>query len=454
MFLAIFTILLLFANIYFFTQKKYPYLFIPCMLFLPDYYGIEVSDSLPIFSATRIMFIVLYFYSFINRDHNVTLKSIKLKNITKELYFLAFYFILRSISNLYYITTYTQAAKTILSIVFEQLFLLIAFYYLNPSKEEIINIIKSIVWSATVLFIIGILESITYFRLFDELYTISRETLNIYYIRLGFLRATTTMGMPGFYGNMCILVTPLIIYLYHLTHKQIYIGVCFLNILAIIHSGCRSDIIFYIAIILYYFILNIRNKESRLRIMKNATVIVVSLMAWVFILSIISPRLNYYYLGTAKSTLNSIGFHFDLDEGAPDGVIGYGDNKDGNYSRTMQFSGMQYVAKTKPIFGYGSGAQVRGGIHYSYYGKDYILHSYDTGIVEVFCDEGIIGIIGVLSLMIFAMISSHNKTYYRLATISYILSTFSTSNMYRFLFVFIVLFGLYYSFNDAKNITK
>ena len=133
-FLSTFSIALTVASVYCFIKKKYLYFFIPCMLFLPSYYGIAPSETAPLFTAVRSMYVIFYIYVFINRKRNFELKSI-FRNLHGETYFLAGYFVLRIVSNLYYVTTYGQAIKTILEIIFEQLLLLIAFYFLDPTKE-------------------------------------------------------------------------------------------------------------------------------------------------------------------------------------------------------------------------------------------------------------------------------------------------------------------------------
>lgn len=438
-FLITFSVALLIANIYCFVKKKYLYLFIPCMLFLPEYYGIEINNSLPLITITRLMFLVFYIYAILNRKQKITLKNFDIKNLPKQYYLLASYFVFRIITNLYYITTYSQAVKTIFSIIFEQLFLLIAVYMLAPSKKEINTTIKAIVWSATVLFIVGIFESFTYIRPFDALYTVSRKILNIHYVRLGLLRATTTMGMPGFFGNMCLLVTPLILYLHKITKHRRYILVMFLEILAIIHSGCRSDMIFFISICLIYIFLLRKDKEELVDFIKFISFSTMMIVIWISIFCINNSYARYYYTGNIKSVLNSFGFEFDLNESAPAGSGGYGDNINGTGSRLTQLNAMIYVAKKNAIWGMGSGAQNRNEIDYSWYGKQAKLKSYDTGILEIFCDEGIIGIIGILCLMIYLFIKSRNCLFYQLSFFTFLLSTLATTHMFAFCFMFIIL---------------
>jgi hypothetical protein len=88
------------------------------MLFLPDYYGFEFNDALPLLTVKRLMYLVFYVYVFINRKKDIKFRKLDIKAIPKVSYFLAGYFILRIFSNLYYVFTYSQPVKTIVFIIF------------------------------------------------------------------------------------------------------------------------------------------------------------------------------------------------------------------------------------------------------------------------------------------------------------------------------------------------
>ena len=444
-FLWVFTLALNFGNVYCFIKKKYLYLFIPCMLFLPDYYGYDISSSLPLMTTARMMFVTFYIYAWINRRRDLNLKSIKLRELPKEYLFLGGYFVFRIVSNLYYVTTYGQAAKTLFLIIFEQLLLLVAVYLLAPDREEIITLVKVIVWVAVALFVVGIIECIFSVKPFDALYTVGRNLYVLDYYRLGLLRATTTMYAPSIYGNMCILMFPLILYLYEMTRTKKYIVAAGLDVLAIIHSGSRADMIFLFAVILFYFVLVLRDKNRRFLFMKNTGIVAFVLVAYMCIASMCSASLKYYYVGTAKSLLNEVGFDFDLDEDAPEGAGGYGYNSNGSISRTRQFTGMYYVAKINPIFGLGSGADRRGEIKYYWHSqrgfdKWIVAYAYDVGMVEIFCNEGLMGLIGVCFLFVYMFMKSGKNGFYKLAIVCYLLSTLSTGNMFEFLMTYIIVF--------------
>lgn len=440
MFLFVFSIILFILNIICFVKKKYLYLFIPCMLFLPAYYGFEFNSTFPILTITRIMFLIFYLYAFINKRRNLSFSIKNIHSISVPYKLLIGYFVLRLISNLYYVTTYGQAAKTFFLIIFEQLLFLIAIYILAPTRNELNTVVKIVIWVASLLFLIGIFESYTYTRPFDALYTVSRHVMNEHYVRLGFLRATTTFGMPGMYANMCVMILPLILYMYRKEMHKRYLfsaGLCFL---AIIHAGSRSDLLYLIPILGIYFIYVLREKHDRLIFLKNLLAVLASVFIFIVAVSVIYPSARYYYSGTGKSLLNEVGFHFDLSEDAPEGSKGYGANSmRGSISRTQQFTGLIYTSRINPFFGLGSGAQVRGDVQYYWCKKWRVVKSYDLGIVEIYCDEGAVGLLGILLLLSYFAFLSRKKPAFQLLLVTYILTTLNTVNMFSYLFFYLTI---------------
>ncbi|WP_028241937.1 hypothetical protein [Pseudobutyrivibrio ruminis] len=442
-----FSLGLLAANIICFIKKKYLYLFIPCMLFLPEYYGIDFNNSFPIFTVTRMMFIVFFIYAFINRKRTIQFKKIDIKSIPKEYLLIGGYFLFRIAANLYYVGTYAAAVKTIFLIIFEQLLFLVAFYMLSPTKEEIDKLFLIIVRVATVFFIIGIFESVTFVRPFDALYTVGKEVINEHYVRLGLLRATTTFGMPGLYANMCVLVLPIIIYVYNMYHKKRYLASIWLCILALIHTGSRADY-FYLPIIFGVYVLFLLKEKGKLILfIRNTAIIVVTLFLFIGTNCAGNPYFRYFYIGTGKSILNEVGFDFDLNEGAPEGIDGYGANdkaagsiQGGTGSRKVQLTSIGYTLQQSPLFGFGAGALDRKELKCYIAGEWRPYPAIDVGIVEAVTYEGILGLIGVtLAIVSMFLLARGNKDRLILCIV-YLLTTLSTVNMYAFLFLFMALF--------------
>ncbi|WP_177184236.1 O-antigen ligase family protein [Pseudobutyrivibrio sp. UC1225] len=368
----------------------------------------------------------------------MNLKEFSFKKLSLEYKLLIGYFVFRLVSNIYYLPKYTQPAKAIMEIIFEQLLLVIAFYLLAPTKEEINTTMKILVYTATIFFILGILESLSGVRLFNALYTVSRGMVNEYYYRLGLLRATTSLLMPGTYGNMCILMLPLILYMYQQTSFKRYLVSVGLCSLAIVHSGSRA-VMMYLAVLLFiYFIYVIRTKEARIRFSKNCITIVACIFVFVAVASLQNPLYKYYYVTSGKSVLNEVGFDFDLSEGAPANTS-FGTNSHGSRSRIRQLSGILYTSRINPILGLGAGAQQRADVHYYWDNHWHPVGSYDLGIVEIFCNEGLVGTIGMLfCILALLLLCKHNRIYI-LMFIAYILSTLNTANMYPFLMLYVVL---------------
>ncbi len=454
----ILSLALIAANVYFFINKKYLYLFIPCILFLPEYYALEISSTLPLITASRIMFVVFYVYAFLNRRRNISFKNIRLKELPKSYLLLPCYFVLRLISNLVYAPTIRQALNTFLEIVFEQLLLLICFYLLAPTKEEIHTLIKVVVNTAFVFFVIGIFESITSIRPFDVLYTVERNMMNSTFIRLGLMRSTTTLGLPNFYSNMCLYVTPLILYLYEKTMQKRYLVYMVFDILAIIHAGSRSTILFFAFLLLIYFVYSLRSSR-RILFIKNSAAIVAALAIIMVVLSLTSPLVKNYYLGTVKGVLNEVGFNFEMEKEDHDGVAGYGENIGyGSGSRLAQFTGMYYTLRTNPVFGLGARSNDRKVIRY--YSEDHWhpSNTFDVGFVEIFCNEGFVGFTGYIMLLIWLFLlllkgrKADNSTAFRTIALlfpAYLLAMLSTINMYPYLFLMALIFYILF---DEKNI--
>ncbi len=464
-FFIIFSLALIIANIYCFKTKKYLYLFIPCMLFLPEYYGISINDSLPLITVSRIMFLIFFVYSFINRRRDINFSNIYIKQLPTHYYLLGGYFFFRILSNLFHVSNDTASIKTIFLIVFEQLVLLIAIYWLSPTKEEILTLIKTIVMTATVFYVIGIIESMAFIRPFDALYTVNRHVMNEHYIRLGLLRSTTTLGLPGMYGNMCILTLALTLYLYTLNQSKRYIFSMALCILAIIHSGSRSNYLYLIVIISTYFLFIIFDKNKRKHFIKHMVLVVLSLTLFIGSACYSNEYYNYFYTGSAKSILNEFGCDFDLNANAPAGVDGYGGNgytnkyTGGFNSRKVQFTGIIYTFGKNPLIGLGSDCLSKKEAKYRF-GKQWIpCTAIDVGLVEIIMYEGILGLLGYICILsIFPLYILKEKIWSHLPDkillllpLSYLLTTLSTVNMTSFLFTILIIYMYIYPNNSKET---
>ncbi len=447
----LFTIVLIILNVHCFKKKKYLVLFVSCMLFLPDFYGIDISDNIPVISAVRIMFIVFLIYSIIYRKNSLSdLWQVFKRH--RSLWLLAGYYIFRVISNAYYFTVNNYAKKTIFELAFEQLLFIICLWMLSPAEDDIKEVIATLVNVAAVHFAIGIFESFTTLRPFDLLYTVDRYMLNEHFYRMDVLRATTTFGLPGLYGNMCVLMLPLLIYQIRNTGNRVYLIHLYLCAMAIVHSGSRADIFFFaFAAFLYIVYILITDRKKWKELLINSALVGLMVVTTIVLVSSVSTGFRYFYQGTYKSVLNEVGAEYDLDQNAPAGSGGYGENPDGTDSRVAQLSGIVYAMSQNPLFGLGSGAQNRGIIKYLRGDVWKNSNTYDLGYVQVFMDEGILGAIGycLLFLFIFAGAFRSMKKSRELSALliiyalAYLCCMLSTANLkYLLLFEYVMVFAL------------
>ena len=258
---------------------------------------------------------------------------------------------------------------------------------------------------------------------------------------MGVLRANAGFGISNFLAFYLVVVTPFVFWLRQKEEKIIYLVIGVMNFFALVFTGCRGNLFAYAAVVIIYMFM--QNKEQAKIFGKNLLIgaLIVTVISTVH--GSLDDVFGYYYTGTVKSMLNVVGFDFDLNEGAPDGVNGYGPNAErGTVSRTEQFSGIPYVLSMDPLFGLGAGAQNRGEICYYRNGEYKRSHTYDVGYVAIVGDEGLVGTLGLLTLLagiVIIYISSlrnavneEKKSYFKvflLANIAFLMCMFFAVHM-------------------------
>jgi len=448
MLLCFFSVALAVLCAYSIFKKSFLPFFFSVLLFLPDYYGFEISPKFPIVSVKRLIILIFYLYVFINYHNNIKSFFKRFKFSAVNL-FLCLYFLLRIVSNLYYVATYGQAIKTIMLLIFEQALLLLAINIIPITSDDCLHLLKSIIYTSAFIFVLGLVESFSGVRITDFLYTVDRFLLNDHFFRLGMLRSTVTFGLPNFYGNFCALVMPLIIYLYDVTKGKQFLIIAFLDVLACIHSGSRSSLFVLFVLSLLFFILYKKDNCRLLEYFKHFLIINFVIIFFAIVLSLISSRFALYYAGTGASLLKAVGIDINLGSLSESINDNYGENIRGAHSRLIQLSGIEYVTKINPLFGLGSGAQNRGDIKYFTYNKWQRFYTYDVGYVGIYADEGLLGVLAFLSL--FAGLSllllhknglhkmKNANPYLSIGLICYLLCLLSTTNLYPFLLLYSVL---------------
>ncbi len=425
-------------------KKKFIEWFSVLYVIMPDYFAIELSQSFPLITGSRIAIGILIL---------VLLKKVVLehKNIilpSNWIIVLCIYASLRIIPNIYYIFTLTQAINAIFKILIEQVLLSILALNVIEKRNDII---QSICYGMGVVSTIGIFESIFVVKFSPLFWTVNRTMLDERYIRLGLLRSVFTFSMPGCFAMFLVVQMPLVIYMYFFTRKTRYILIANLALIAVIHSGSRASIVtFFIMISICFLVIK---KEWRRDYLYKVIISVVCTFGFIFLLSLCSDSLQYYYVGTIKSLLNEIGFRFNLSAGAPNGVDGYGINGGtGFFSRLFQLSGIEYTLRQHPFVGLGAEAQNRWAIMYKWIKDWHNYNTYDIGYVAFIGDEGLIGFAGNMFLLIVLVFKCfRNKKKYMsteqgflgICIITYMICLLFTNGMNKLLWVLIcvIIYG-------------
>ena len=96
------------------VADRYVYLFCGLYLILPEFLGIEFSSSLPILTAARIMVLLLVGITVVYCIKNKKFRVLSDKVVW---FVVGGYFIFRLVSNLYYLSAYSDAANNIIKMI-------------------------------------------------------------------------------------------------------------------------------------------------------------------------------------------------------------------------------------------------------------------------------------------------------------------------------------------------
>lgn len=374
-------------------KNRWPiYLFFALYAILPEYLAIEFSNSLPLFTASRfLLIIVLSYYMLINKKSTLV-RTLKKESLYK---YFSIYFLFRIVANITYVFTISASLKSLFVIILQELILLIIISELLTTKKILYKCMEILIYSSAIIFLVGIIQSFTGVNISYYFNTVSRDMLQASTERLGITRAEATLGHPVYFAQYCALVFPLIMYFYENTKSKKYLIILILDIVAVLLSASRGAIIPFFVITIIMFL--DKNKASRRKYYVLSAVIVVCIA----IASIINPKILNVFKEIIQSILNVFGSNYELSN--------FGLNEEGTLSRTMQLSAVtSIIQKNCLIFGLGAESMKRGLVYFlsPISGMWYETNTIDIGYLNYFSDEGIVGIIGIVSLLAGLLIKS------------------------------------------------
>lgn len=202
--------LIIFLGIYFINLNNSYKIFIILTPIIPLYLAIDVSTSLPLLSAYRLLYLL-----FIIDELIIKKKISKLIDCIKKDMFTNIIFIY--IASLF-IATIINFNKTslvnLISIIIEQILLYYIICINIKSMKTVELIIDLIIKVSLVLSILGVIEYLTSFNIFSLLDT-SKRLSSSNYIRMGSLRVSTSFNHSLGYGLYLVLFIPIVMYRMH-----------------------------------------------------------------------------------------------------------------------------------------------------------------------------------------------------------------------------------------------
>ena len=409
---------------------------------LPEYFAIELSETLPLITASRIVLLILMVYCCISSNQKNKL-SLKLKHI-RLFWPILIYFVLRIVVNLYHVFFTPSAIKELFVILFEQLFLLITVVAVINSKKVLLRAIQILIYACGIVSVFAIQETFTGINIAYYLNTVNREMLQVSYLRLGILRAEFSFGHPVYFAAFCVLMIPLIMYFYENTKFKRYLIIMVLDFIALFLSCSRGSL--FIAI--FILILMICNKRwSQLKLyLKWIPVFVVVIMIIILCFSNFTELIHSIFNSLVQVFNNNML------------VSNYGENAEGLSSRVIQLTGIQWVLQNHPIFGFGANANGRGLVRYLADGVWKDSSTYDIGYVEFIMEEGIVGFVAQVLLLIALVIQSFKKSdksnsanFNNALFYCFLAYTLSLTSAVGLESVYWILIALFVSFNNLNE---
>lgn len=379
----IFGIIILIAVILMIVNKNY-LLYYFCFLYpiLPEYLAINISDSLPLFTASRILLIILIV--------SLILKSPKIKLLKKLGSFKSVLFIFFLCETLVFLAHLqnVDAIKSYINIIIENIVLLLVLYNLIDSKEKLYKCITVLCFAAFFVFFMGVLEPVTKINLAST-YLNTGERANMLmstYERYGSIRATFSFGHSIALAVYCVAMLPLIMYKMNETNKKIYF-ICYeLGFACLIMTMARGTILVFAVV--FVFSLLIIGKKQRRELIKF--IVITMLIAFIAVLFI--PEVFSIVKTTVLACFNALGANFDINNSSG--------NEKAILSRTSQFSMLSQVLPNFPLFGGGTGYIFKNNVYINTGERVFKAVSIDMNYLSWLINKGIVGFFGNVILYI------------------------------------------------------
>lgn len=385
-------------------------LFLALYIVSPSYLGVEFTGSLPVMTLSRLVLILMGVMLIWRRRKNLSLQEMNMLLTGNRLlrWGLVIYFGLLLLCDVaLFPADKGESLKSIFVLLLEGYGIVWCMSLLLDTRKKLVAAIKVLVLSASVVSLIAIIGCIADFNPFHLLKTVRRHMLMSSYYRLGVLRASAGFGHPIYFGAFCAVILPLHMYIYEneTTGRGtfLYGATLAVTAVALVLSNSRGSLVAVAALLLLSALHRILCKQFKKFLLHYLPVLGVWLLC-LLALCFLLPHGRTLFPGIVESLLGinlmkgNFGSHQGGTPSSPQ-IPEYGENASGMQSRFAQLSGIRWTLDRKPLFGLGSNAHTRGLIRYEFRpGSWWPSHTFDMGIVAIFCQYGIVGLLGYAAL--------------------------------------------------------
>lgn len=419
-------LLVLFGPVFYFAlrQKKW-YLYLACAFIgvLPDGFAVELSASLPLLTAQRILILVLMGFWVVDKW--------KTRKWFAPLPLLIYFGVQVIISVVNMRFGFSNEVKRIALMVLEQVLLAIMIADTIENRKELDSCIDMTLLTCAVLSIIGICQTLFNFDIASVLQIVDPRTNTALTHRMEMTRAYGMANAITF-GCYCTFMALLCYYRLEKTGKHRYSLILALDVLALLCTMSRSAWLCFAGVAALLVVTRPRLFFKRVWVCIAMAVVLFTGMAFT------NGGFGEAMLETGKSSLNTVlsaanihvpgletadGSQQDPDFVQPEKPVQQGQqfqisskfglnaNSAAN-SRLVEWTAVLYMKEEgNLLFGYGYNAFPRGMLHYFYpqFGFWTVATTLDVGLLGIVTESGVIGLLTELALLGWIMVTAFLK---------------------------------------------
>lgn len=360
---------------------------------LPEYFAVSVSDSLPLFTASRLLFLMLLVV-YLLKKKKISYGILKIEGLWNPFLLLIVGYTVLLVAHL----SFYSILKTYLNFWIEDVLFILVLTDCLKDESTWKKCCTALLCGGLVVFIGGISEPIVGSNYISEILNTNVRTniLMSAYERYNTLRASFTFGHAICLGVYCVSLLPMIVGRVGKKSRYLYLFALCLGCLLMTISRWPITVGF---IIIVWRITTV-DKKTRNRF-------VIPMLAFFLIVGIVLPffpKLSASIMTPVYSTLNAFGANFD--------IAGTTKNADPLLGRLSQLQMIAQTWEKTPLFGFGSADFDTMGLTIHSTGGIYKVISIDNEYLNWFVSYGLIGFICFLNwyrAIIFGLKKKLNK---------------------------------------------